>query len=378
MAGDSIIVTSRRGVDAKVWLALWVVYLVWGSTYLAIRLGVRPDHGAPFPPLIYAGIRFTIAGLLMLAFTVRRPAADRRPDPLGARQWFAASVIGVALLLGGNGLVSLAEKRIPSGIAALVVATVPIWAALLGAVGGLERISARHATGLVLGFAGVAALVAGTGSGKVQFTGVLIVLAASLSWAAGSVWSRTAPTVRRPLVMTGMEMLTGGLACLAVGFAIGEGRHLHLTQTSTSVWLALGYLIVFGSLFAYTAYVWLLHSAPLSLVTTYAFVNPLVAILLGILFVHEPFTSRTLVATALIVAGVMLIVTRSHKAAGEVTRGGRARSGEDKNAEYTGQERSVPALKDRVSKAEGLATPGPKGRADAATDGELQPEVGCR
>ena len=166
MAGGSSIATSPRRADARVWLALWVVYIVWGSTYLAIRLGVRPDHGAPFPPLLYAGFRFTAAGLIMLAFTVRRPAADGRPDPLGPRQWFAGAVIGVALLLGGNGLVSLAEKRIPSGIAALVVATVPIWAALLGAVTGQERITPRHGVGLLLGFAGVAALVAGTGSGK--------------------------------------------------------------------------------------------------------------------------------------------------------------------------------------------------------------------
>ena len=313
MAGETSIPTSGRRVDARVWLALWVVYIVWGSTYFAIRLGVRPDHGAAFPPLIYAGIRFTLAGLLMLAFTVRRPAADGRPDPLGARQWFAASVIGVALLVGGNGLVSLAEKRIPSGIAALVVATVPIWTAVFGAMGGHERITHRHSLGLVLGFSGVAALVGGTGSGKVQLTGVLMVVGASLSWAAGSVWSRTAPTVRRPLVMTGMEMLAGGIGCFIVGFATGEGHDVHLAQTSTSVWLALVYLVLFGSLLAYTAYVWLLKAAPLSLVTTYAFVNPLVAILLGSLFLSEPFTSRTLVATALIVAGVMLMLRRAPK-----------------------------------------------------------------
>jgi len=301
-------------VDARVWLALWVVYVVWGSTYFAIRIGVRPSHGAAMPPLIYAGLRFTIAGVLMLAFTVRRPAADGRPDPLGRRQWFAASVIGTALLLGGNGLVSIAEKRIPSGIAALVVATVPIWAALLGAAAGQERVTRRHGFGLLLGFAGVAALVAGTGSGRVEVTGVVIVLAASLSWAAGSVWSRTAPLVRRPLVMTGMEMLAGGIACFAVGLAIGEGGRLHLGDVSAGAWVALGYLVVFGSLLAYTAYVWLLQTAPLSLVTTYAFVNPLVAILLGSVFLSEPFTARTVLATALIVVGVMLIVLKRQNA----------------------------------------------------------------
>ena len=332
-------------VDARVWLALWVVYVVWGSTYLAIRLGVRPSHGAAMPPLIYAGFRFTIAGAVMLALTVRRPAPDGLPDPLGRRQWFAASVIGIALLLGGNGLVSVAEQRIPSGIAALVVATVPIWAALLGAAMGHERVTLRHGLGLALGFVGVAALVGGTGSGRVQATGVLVVLAASLSWAAGSVWSRTAPTVRRPLVMTGMEMLAGGLACLVVGFAIGEGGDLHLGETSAGAWYALGYLIVFGSLLAYTAYVWLLKEAPLSLVTTYAFVNPLVAILLGSLFLSEPFTLRTLASTALIVMGVALIVVK----------------------------RGRPQIpEDRVSKAEGPSRPATKADAQSAPV-----EAGC-
>jgi drug/metabolite transporter (DMT)-like permease len=302
--------TGVGRVGTRVWGALWVVYLLWGSTYLAIRVAVHPTHGTGLPPLLLAGVRFTLAGLLMLAFAVRRPATDRQPDPLGARQWGAAAVIGVALLLGGNGLVSIAEKRIASGVAALVVATVPIWAALLGAVWGHERITARNAAGLVLGFAGVAALVGGTGGGRVSLTGVLIVVAAALSWAAGSVWSRTAPTARRPLVMTGMEMLCGGLACLVVGLAVGEARDVHLSGVPAKAWIAVAYLVVFGSLVAYTAYVWLLHNARLSLVTTYAFVNPLVAVLLGTLLLSEPFTTRTLLASALIVAGVALIVMR--------------------------------------------------------------------
>ena len=203
---------------------------------------------------------------------------------------------------------------------------------------------------------------------------MLIVLAASLSWAAGSVWSRTAPTVRRPLVMTGMEMLAGGLACFAVGFAIGEGRDLHLAQTSTSAWLALAYLIVFGSLLAYTAYIWLLQTAALSLVTTYAFVNPLVAILLGILFVSEPFTPRTLLATALITAGVILMVMRTGDARG-MTRSGRVRPRKDS---IDGVERRVPGLEDRVREGEARTAPAPDGRVRAATEPDVQSEVGCR
>ena len=296
---------------ARVWAALWIVYIVWGSTYLAIRVGVRPGHGAGLPPLLLAGARFTIAGLLMLAVSVRRPAPDGLPDPLGKKQWGAAAVVGLALLLGGNGLVSIAEKRIASGVAAVVVATVPIWAAILGAVWGHERISRKQAVGLALGFGGVAALVLGTGGGKVDTVGVLTVVAAALSWAAGSVWSRTAPTVRRPLVMTGMEMVCGGIGCFAVGWAIGEPHDLHLSAVPTESWLALAYLVVFGSMVAYTAYVWLLHNAKLSLVTTYAYVNPLVAVALGALFVNEKITVRTLFASLAIVAGVALIITRS-------------------------------------------------------------------
>jgi drug/metabolite transporter (DMT)-like permease len=303
-------VTQRAATPARVWVALWVVYIVWGSTYLAIRVGVHPSHGSGLPPLLMAGARFVVAGLAMLAFSVRRPAADGGPDPLGRRQWLSAAVIGLALLLGGNGLVSVAERRIPSGTAALVVATVPIWAALLGAATGQERIRLRHGIGLALGFAGVGVLVAGSGSGRVSVVGVLTVVGAALSWAAGSVWSRTAVLVRRPLVMTGMEMLCGGIGCLVVGVAIGEPAHVHLADTPARVWFALGYLVVAGSMLAYTAYVWLLHNARLSLVTTYAFVNPLVAVILGAVLLHEAFTARAFVATVTIVTGVALIVVR--------------------------------------------------------------------
>jgi drug/metabolite transporter (DMT)-like permease len=295
---------------ARVWAALWIVYVVWGSTYLGIRVVVHPSHGTGLPPLLAAGVRFGLAGLAMLAVTVRRPAADGRPDPLGARQWLAAAVVGIALLLGGNGLVSLAERRVASGPAAVIIATVPIWAALLGAMSGQDRVSLRHGAGLLLGFAGVAALVAGSGSGRADVTGVVVLVAAALSWAAGSVWSRTAPLVRRPLVMTGMEMFCGGLACGLAGLASGELGQLHLSRVPAQSWLAIGYLAIVGSMVGYTAYVWLLGNAPLSLVTTYAYVNPLVAVLLGALLLHERLTVRTAAATVAIVSGVVLMVRR--------------------------------------------------------------------
>jgi len=298
----------------RVWLALWTVYLVWGSTYLAIRVLVQPTSGEGLPPLLAAGFRFCLAGLIMLAFTVRRPAQDGRPDPLGARQWAAAAVVGVALLLGGNGLVSIAEKHVASGPAAVIIATVPIWATLLGASMGHERIGKRHAVGLLLGFAGVAVLVVGSGGGRLSVLGVVELVLAALCWSAGSVWSRTAPMPRRPLVMTGMEMLCGGIGCVVAGFVTGEVSDLHLSAVPVRSWLSLAYLVVFGSMLAYTAYVWLLGNAPLSLVTTYAYVNPLVAVLLGVVLLGEAFTPRTGVATVVIVVGVALIVTKPRTA----------------------------------------------------------------
>ena len=296
---------------ARVWASLWVVYLVWGSTYLAIRVGVQPSRGEGLPPLLMAGMRFTLAGALMLALFARRPAPDGRPDPLGPRQWGAAAVIGLALLLGGNGLVSIAEKRIPSGVAAVLIATVPTWAAVLGALFRLERVTVRHAAGLALGFAGVAILVVGHGSGRIDAVGVITVVIAALSWASGSVWATRAPTVRRPLVMTGMEMVCGGLGCVIVGLARGELSDFHPSAVPARSWAALGYLVIFGSMLAYTAYVCLLHNARLTLVTTYTYVNPLVAVALGSLILGESLSLRTLLASAAIIVGVALIIRLS-------------------------------------------------------------------
>jgi drug/metabolite transporter (DMT)-like permease len=301
---------GEQRATTRVWAALWAVYLLWGSTYLAIRVAVHPSHGSAVPPLILAGTRFVLAGLLMLAFTVAKPAPDRQPDPLGWKQWGAAAVIGLALPFGGNGLVSVAEKRIPSGVAAVVVATVPIWAALLAAAAGRERVTRFHIAGLALGFAGVAALVIGSGSGRASPAGVAIVVVAAISWAAGSVWSQTAPTARRPLVTTGMEMLCGGIGCLAAAAITGEFADLHLGSINYRGWLAFAYLVLAGSMVAYSAYVWLLRNARLSLVTTYAFVNPVVAVALGALLLGESFTIRSAGATVAVVLGVILMLRR--------------------------------------------------------------------
>jgi len=306
----------RQASRLRIGLALGIVYLVWGSTYLAIRVTVAPTHGAAMPPLLMAGSRYLVAGGALFAATAHRAAPDGLPDPLGRRQWAATTVVGISLLVGGNGFVVLAERRIASGVTAVVVATVPIWTALIAAVRGYERVSARHLAGLALGFVGVGALVVGHG-GRYDPVGVGLVVIAALLWSAGSVYSQRAPMPRRPLVMTAMEMLAGGAVLTAVAVAVGEPARLHPSQLGASVWVAWAYLVIAGSIVAFT-YVWVLRNAPLSLATTYAYVNPVVAIGLGSLVLSEPLSGRAIAATLVTLAGVVLLVTRrSPVAAGE-------------------------------------------------------------
>jgi drug/metabolite transporter (DMT)-like permease len=294
----------------RVWVALATVYVVWGSTYLAIRYAIGADTGqAGLPPLFMAGTRFFLAGLVMFAWASRRPAADGEPDPLGARQWVACAIVGVALLLGGNGLVTLAERHVASGVAAVIIALVPIWTAAIGLVLRTDRLGRVGMLGLAIGFAGAFVLANPTGAGHLAPGGVALLLAATLSWSAGSYYGRSAPVPRRPLVMTAMEMLCGGAAMTLVSVVNGEAFDLDLGAVGWTAWVAYGYLVLVGSMVAFTAYVWLLRNARLSLVTTYAYVNPAVAVLLGALFLGERLTGRALVASALILVGVGLVVS---------------------------------------------------------------------
>ena len=292
------------------WSGLWTVYIVWGSTYLAIRYAIGAGTGQRgFPPLVMGGVRFALAGALMLAFTARRPAADGEPDPMGARQWVACGIVGVALLLGGNGLVMLAQREVDSGIAAVAVALVPIWTALLGLTIGRERLPRTGVLGLAVGFVGAAVLGNPAGADRIAPGGIAMLLGATISWSAGSYYGRTAPVPRRPLVMTGMEMLAGGAALFVAGAIAGELDDVDLGVVGWTAWAGAAYLVVFGSMVAFTAYVWLLRNAPLSLVTTYAYVNPAVAVLLGALFLSERLTLRSMLASALILVGVALVVS---------------------------------------------------------------------
>ncbi|HLW16176.1 MAG TPA: EamA family transporter [Actinomycetota bacterium] len=296
---------GRSGLSAKAWLALLAVYIIWGSTYLAIRVAVRT-----VPPLLAAGGRWTLAGILMMTFGLRaRNATSGESGWPTARQWRSAAIIGTALCLGGNGLVSVAEKRISSGMAALLIAIVPLFVALFDFVRNRTRMPASVIGGLALGFGGTAILVRPQhGAGAVDTVGALTVIAAAAAWAAGSLYARTASLPERPAVATGMEMLCGGIASLIVAAIGGDFNSFHPGAVSGRSLLAIAYLVVFGSLVAFSAYVWLLRNIRISIVTTYAYVNPLVAVLLGWLILNERVTSTVFIGGSIIIVAVAIIV----------------------------------------------------------------------
>lgn len=285
-----------------VWAALVAVYLIWGSTYLGIEVASRT-----FPPLLMLSARFLLAGGLLYAWSIRR--GERLADRPGWRQWRAAAIVGAGLLVFGNGGVGLAEQSVDTGTVALIVASMPLWLALLNRVFNGVRLAPVAVVGLVVGFAGVALLVAKQGASRDELGGALVVLFGSLAWAAGSIYARGAPLPSRPLVGAAMEMLTGGVLLAFAGLAIGEGSDMHVSQISGETLLAFAYLVSIGSLVGFTAYIWLLGQAPLSLVGTYAYVNPVVAVLLGVTLLGEPLGWRLFVAGGAIVVAVGLIVS---------------------------------------------------------------------
>ncbi len=291
---------NHEASPAAVWAALGAVYVVWGSTYLAIRVTVET-----IPPLLSAGVRFLVAGGILYALTFRRAAGDRPR----AVHWRSAAIIGALMLFGGNGLVSVAEQRVASGLASLIIASVPLWmvAIRLGVLG--ERVRWMETAGLILGFGGIVVLADPFGQGAADLVGVVTLLVASLSWAAGSLFARRAPLPPRPLVGTSMQMLAGGAVLVLAATVTGEWADLDLASISAESLLGLGFLIVFGSLVGFASYVWLLRSAPTSLVSTYAYVNPIVAVFLGWAILGEVVTARTLLAGAVIVTAVALIVS---------------------------------------------------------------------
>jgi drug/metabolite transporter (DMT)-like permease len=337
------------------WACLLIVYVVWGSTYLAIRVGVES-----MPPLLMAGVRNLVAGLIMFPLAMRSrhagvragpsplasgPPSRRRlpssllrrpwggsggtnsaqvaPRPFGSREggsgrlwpsrreWLGCAIVGV-LLLVANGVVGVGEKTVPSGLAALLVATVPLWLLGMDAALNHARLGVAPAAGLLLGLAGVA-LLSGVGGGSrgASALGVVTILGAAAAWALGTIMAGRVTLPPSPALASGMQLLSGGVALLALAGAAGEFGSLRLSHVSAPSWLALGYLIVVGSIVAFSAYGIAVRSLPTATVATYAYVNPVIAVLLGALILNERLTLPMVFGGALVVGAVILVVRRS-------------------------------------------------------------------
>jgi drug/metabolite transporter (DMT)-like permease len=303
---------ARRAPEWQVWTALLIVYIVWGSTYLAISV-----VDETMPPLLAAGLRHLTAGtILFVLLLVTRGAQSLR---LSRAEWLSTAFVGLALLLGGNGLVVLAETSVPSGLTALIIAIVPLFVVLLRRIFG-ERVALGTYIGVAVGFAGVAVLVVPHGvSGSVSTVGMLLLIAASLSWAIGTFFSKRVTLPRDPIASTGGQMVIGGGSLLVVGLLTGESSQVQLANFSSASVVALLYLILFGSVLAYTAYTWLLQNTTVSRVSTYAYVNPLVAIFLGSVLLHESIDASIVVGAVMIVAAVIVVVRTDARQAAAVT-----------------------------------------------------------
>ncbi|MEA2431363.1 MAG: hypothetical protein QOI19_1836 [Thermoleophilaceae bacterium] len=295
---------SRRASPASlVWLCLGIVYVVWGSTYLAIRVAVET-----MPPLLMGAARFVAAGLLLYAIARARGAPSVRT--LTRAQIGACWVVGSLLAAGGNGVVNVAEQYIPSSLAALVIASVPLWVVVMRRVTG-DAVPRLTLASVAVGFAGVALLLLPGGATDVgKPIGFVLVVCAAFSWALGSFSSRRMPLPGNALLSTAVQMAGGGLTLLVAGLATGEVSDVHPSRFSTDPVLAFAYLIFIGSLVAYTAYVWLLQNAPISKVATYAYVNPVIAIFLGWSILSEKITATTLIGATVIVCSVAATVRR--------------------------------------------------------------------
>jgi len=297
--------SSRRASGPNVWAALGIVYVVWGSTYLAIAIAVET-----LPPLLYAGLRFALAGLLLAGWLAFRGVDLRIPR----RELAGAAAVGILLLAVANGLVVLAERTVPSGVAALIVASIPLFIVVYRMIAG-ERVGGDLLAGVLLGLVGVAILVVPGGlNGTIDPVGSLMLFGATLSWALGTFLSPRLKTPRNALVSTTYQMLAGGAVLVIVALARGELATVDPSTFSVRSLIAFAYLVMFGSLVAYSAYTWLLQNASVSLVSTYAFVNPVVAVVLGALILAEPITASIVIGAAVIVVAVAFIIFRQNTA----------------------------------------------------------------
>jgi drug/metabolite transporter (DMT)-like permease len=307
--------TRQFVTGPRLWLALGTVYVVWGSTYLGIAIAIES-----MPPFLMLALRFLIAGAVLVTWELVRNGRSILPTP---RQLRDSAIVGALLLGIGNGFVGFGERTVPSGIAAILVAMMPLWLAVFAWVCFRERLRRAAVLGVVVGLIGVALLVWPVGAGANTFDalGIGVLLIAPIGWTHGSLFSaHRANLPERPLVASGFQMLAGAGVLALEGVLTGELGQVHPEAVTLPSILALVYLITIGSMVGYNAYAWLLRHAPLSLVGTYAYVNPIVAVALGAVFLSEAITPRTLIAAAVIVAAVALIVTARSRAAhgGEV------------------------------------------------------------
>jgi drug/metabolite transporter (DMT)-like permease len=317
------------------WTNLLVIYVIWGSTYFGIAIAIET-----IPPFLMASVRFAIAGVLLLAWDLlRHPEARRLPT----RRQVIDSVIVGGLLLGiGNGFVVFGEKTVPSGIAAILIGMMPLWFALLGWLYLRQRLPRLIVAAIVLGFGGVALLIWPSGDGANHFDplGIFILFLAPLGWAHGSIYSvRRAKLPHSPLTASGFQMLAGAAVTGIESLIVREPATFVPGAVSSASVIALAYLVLFGSMLAYTSYAWLLRNAPLSLVGTYAYVNPVVAVGLGTVFLHEAISARTIVASAVILVAVAIIVTARGRLAGTGASDEAGAPGSDEEE----PERAVPA-----------------------------------
>lgn len=292
---------AAAGHRTQILLAFAIVYIVWGSTYLAIRVAVES-----IPPALCAGLRFDIAGTLILMYALAR--GHRLPS--SARDWLRSAFTGSMMLIGGNGLVTYSEQWVPSNQAALIVATSALWIAWFGTFGTKgEKLRPLTIAGLLLGFSGVAVLVGGGISARMApVLAYLALLLAPITWAVGSVYARRYPVANTPLVTAAVQMLTAGMVMTVFGLATGEQSHIRWEPRSL---IALAYLVVFGSCIAYAAYVWLVHEVTPAILGTYAYVNPAVAVFLGWLMLDESLTQTQVIGTLIILLSVIMVTLAS-------------------------------------------------------------------
>lgn len=297
---------AGRPDRAPVWLGLLVLYIVWGSTYLGIAVAVQT-----IPPFLMAAGRFALAGAIMLTWSFARSRGHLAWPT--RREWRDSIVVGGLLLGGGMGMVAVGEQTVPSGITALLIALMPVWVAIFGRIFLGERLPALAVVGIVVGFVGVAILAGPTAlgaTGALDPVGLLAIMISPISWSIGSLYaSHRATLPGHPLVATGAQMLAGGAVLTVMGALSGEVAGFDPGAISTPSLVSFAYLTIIGSLLAFTVFGWLLRVAPLPIVTTYAYINPVVAVILGAIVLSEPIEPRTILAGAIIVGAVALIVT---------------------------------------------------------------------